>query len=142
MVEFSGIHRIFNQMGTQIIKLFRIFLILVAIHSFCVGLGLIVIPLKFFGFFGFEEYQGAFFKIQGGVFHLVMCGVYIPAALDPLKNRILVRFAIFAKFTATLFLLTYALLHEMVWMVLLSGIMDFVMGGLLLWFDRKVGAVD
>ncbi len=119
-------------------KLFRIFLILVAIHSFCVGIGLIVIPLEYFGFFGFDGYQGIFFKIQGGVFHVVMCGAYIPAAMDPAGNRNLVRFSIFAKFTATVFLLSYAWFVEMVWMVLVSGIMDFLMGMIILWFSRKL----
>ena len=117
-------------------RLLRIFLILVSIHSLCVGVGLIAIPLEYFGFFGFESYQGIFFKIQGGVFHIVMCGAYIPAAMDPVRNITLVRFSIFAKFTATVFLLLYVFLAEMVWMVLVSGILDFIMGMILVWFCR------
>jgi len=33
----------------------KIFLILVAIHSFCVGFGLIIIPLDYFDLFGFYD---------------------------------------------------------------------------------------
>ena len=119
-------------------KLLKVFLFLVAIHSFCVGVGLIAIPLENFDFFGFVGYRGIFFKIQGGVFHIVMCGAYIPAALDPIKNDSLIRFSVFAKFTATVFLLSYTFLAEMAWMVLVSGILDFVIGMILFWFYRNL----
>lgn len=125
-------------MNRSILSLLRIFLALVAFHSIGVGLGLILIPLDRFGFFGFEGYQGNFFKIQAGVFHLVMCLAYVPAAVNPLKNRLLIRFAILAKFTATLFLFAYAALVEMVWMVLVSGILDSLMGGILLWLNHRL----
>ncbi len=124
-------------MGT-LDRLFRVFLFLVALHSFCVGAGLILIPLEYFSLFGFEGYQGIFFKIQGGVFHIVMCGVYIPAALDPMKNRNLVLFSVFAKFTATVFLISYALFVERAWMVLVSGILDFIIGVIILWMYRAM----
>jgi hypothetical protein len=125
-------------MRPDLLKLLKIFLALVALHSFCVGVGLITIPIEYFDFFGFEGYRGAFFKTQGGVFHIVMCGAYIPAALNPVKNINLVRFSVFAKFTATIFLLSYAFLSEMAWMVLVSGILDFFMGLILFWFYRKL----
>lgn len=114
---------------------------LVAGHSFCVGIGLIAIPLEYFDLFGIAGYRGAFFKIQGGVFHLVMCGAYLPAALDPLKNILMVRFSIFAKITATVFLLSYALFSEMAWIILVSGILDFLMGIVLYWFYRRMNRI-
>ena len=119
-------------MNVKYLKLLKIFLILVAIHSFCVGLGLILIPLDYFDLFGFHEYNGNFFKIQAGVFHIVMCGAYVSAAHDPLVNRIMIRFAILAKMIATGFLISYAVFIDMVWMVLASGIFDFVMGTVLI----------
>ncbi len=128
----------FIKMDSQLKKLLSLFLILIALHSFLVGLGLILIPLESFGYFGFEGYQGIFFKIQGGVFHIVMCGAYIPAAINPEKNKLLLGFSIFAKFTAAIFLLSYCIIVDTVWMVLVSGIMDLVMGLLLLWFNRKL----
>jgi len=121
-------------MNLKYLKLLKIFLILVAIHSFCVGLGLILIPLDYFDLFGFHEYSGNFFKIQAGVFHIVMCGAYVSAAHDPIKNRIMIYFTIFAKMIATVFLISYAVFIDMVWMVLASGIFDFVMGLVLIWF--------
>ncbi len=123
-------------MAFRTYKLLKIFLALIAIHSFCVGLGLILIPLDYYEFFGFTAYSGNFFKIQGGVFHIVLCGAYVPAALDPVGNRVMIRFAIFAKFTATVFLTGYAVFIDMVWMVLASGIFDFLMGLILVWFHK------
>ena len=70
-------------MKLKSLQVLKIFLILVAIHSFCVGLGLILIPLDYFDLFGFYEYSGNFFKIQAGVFHIIMCGAYVLAARDP-----------------------------------------------------------
>lgn len=116
------------------LKLLKIYLILVAIHSFCVGLGLILIPLEFFDLFGFFEYSGNFFKIQAGVFHIVMCGAYVSAASDPVGNSVMIRFSIFAKMIATVFLISYAVIIDMAWIVLASGIFDFVMGLVLIWF--------
>ncbi len=60
-------------MNVRSLKLLKIFLLLVALHSFCVGVGLILIPLEYFDLFGFHAYSGNFFKIQAGVFHIVMC---------------------------------------------------------------------
>jgi hypothetical protein len=116
--------------------LLRIFLILVSIHSFCVGLGLIFIPLGLYEFFGFRGYGGNFFKIQAGVFHIVMCLAYSWAALDPVRNVILIRFAIVAKMMATVFLISYAVFIDMIWTVMASGVGDFLMGLVLVWFHR------
>ncbi|KPL13541.1 MAG: hypothetical protein AMS26_14035 [Bacteroides sp. SM23_62] len=123
-------------MNVKSLKLPRIFLVLVALHSFCVGLGLILIPLDYFDLFGFSAYSGNFFKIQAGIFHIVMCGAYVSAALDPVGNRIMIRFAIFAKMIATLFLVSYAVFIDMIWMVLASGIFDFLMGLVLIGFNK------
>ena len=125
-------------MGTNLIRLLKVYLILVAAHSFCVGIGMIFIPLENYGFFGFEGYQGNFFKIQAGVFHLVLVGAYFRAAMNPVQNRLLIIFSIFAKYTATVFLLLYAIFIDMIWMVLASGIFDLIMGLILMWFVRKI----
>jgi hypothetical protein len=125
----------------ELLKLMKVFLALVALHSFCVGVGLIALPLGYFDLFGLGGYQGAFFKTQGGVFHIVMCGAYLPAAMNPVKNILLVRFSIFAKFTATVFLLSYAFIYEMAWIILVSGILDLLMGLVLYWFHRKLNRV-
>jgi len=123
-------------MNVRSLKLLKVFLILVTLHSFCVGLGLILIPLDYFDLFGFNEYSGNFFKIQAGIFHVVMSGAYVSAARDPVGNNTMIRFSIFAKLMATVFLISYALFINMVWMVLVSGIFDFLMGGVLIWFNN------
>ncbi len=120
----------------------KIFLWLVAIHSFCVGLGLILIPLEYYDLFGFGNYQGNFFKIQAGIFHLVLVIAYVFAALDPVKYRVMILFSILAKFIATFFLIGYSLFGEMVWMVLVSGIADFLMGLILLTFYLKMNSME
>ena len=120
----------------------RIFLWLVAIHSFCVGLGLMLIPLEYYDIFGFGNYHGNFFKIQAGVFHLVMVLAYLFAAMDPVKHRVMIIFSILAKFTATIFLLGYSFFGDMIWMVLVSGIADFLMGLILLFFYLKLNSLE
>ena len=119
-------------------KYLKLYLWLVALHSFCVGMGLIFIPLSYFDLFGFGNYQGDFFKIQAGVFHMVMVIAYVMAAIEPVKNRMMIVYSIFAKFTATLFLLSYTIFGSMIWMVLVSGIADCIMGLILLGFYRKL----
>ena len=119
-------------------KSLKVFLWLVALHSFCVGMGLILIPLAYYDMFGFGNYRGDFFKIQAGVFHLVMVMAYSLGAYDPVKYRVLIIFAILAKFTATFFLLGYSLFIDMIWTVLVSGIADALMGLILLGLYRKL----
>ena len=65
-----------------------------------------------------------------------MGSVYLFTALDPKKYENFVYLTIAAKFTATIFLLSYYLLAERIWMVLASGLGDLVMGlaVLLLYF--------
>ncbi len=85
---------------------------------------------------------GDFFKAQAGVFHVVMSIVYFIAARDIDKYRILIYLTLTAKFIATVFLLGYYLIFEQIWMVLVSGIGDFLMGlcVLLLWrvYQKKL----
>jgi len=123
-------------------KLLKVFLWLIALHSFCVGLGLMLIQLVHYDLFGFENYQGNFFKIQAGAFHLVMVIAYVMAARDPVKNKPMIVFSILAKFTATVFLLSYAFFGDMVWMVLVSGFADLLMGLILLVFYRKLDTLN
>ena len=113
------------------------FLWLVAIHSFFVGLGLIIqIPsvMKYMGFSTCEEH---FFPAQGGVFHIVMAVGYALAANNLDRNKCLVIFSIFVKSAATVFLLTYYFVFEQIWSVFVSAIGDGIMMIviLLLWIS-------
>lgn len=115
-------------------KYLKIFLWLIAIHSFTVSLLLIFLGNEGIRFFGFPE-GNQFFQVQGGVFHLVMCVAYILASLNIGKNALLIIFIISAKFIATAYLLIYYLFFDPVITILLSGLADGLMGllVLLLW---------
>jgi hypothetical protein len=118
----------------------RLFLWLVALHSFVVGILLIVLPARAFPAFGYGPIGDAFFKVQGGVFHLVMVFGYAGGARRPADNQPLIVFAIAAKGLATLFLLSYFIFADRLLVVLLSGIGDGVMGALILFLNRAFKA--
>jgi hypothetical protein len=109
-----------------------IILYLVALHSFLVGLMLIFMPMSVFSFFGFDIIN-RFFPSQGGVFHFVMCVAYILGVIWIDKCSGFIIFSITAKFIATVYLLTYYFFINDIWMVLLSGLVDFIMGIAILW---------
>ena len=111
----------------------RILLWLVALHSFCVGLGLMFMPVSWFDLFGFTEPTVRFFAAQGGIFHIVMSVAYALGAYDLIKNKQLIIFSIIAKFIATVFLTSYFFFIESAWMIVLSGVGDFLMGIVILY---------
>jgi len=100
---------------------------LVAIHSICFGISLLILPIRFIELFGFHLTE-KFFADQGGVFHLVVAVAYIWAALD-LKNSFkLIVLSCTAKYVATIFLLSYFFFVDHKFMVIFSGLADFLMG--------------
>ncbi|MBL7110572.1 MAG: hypothetical protein ISS19_01345 [Bacteroidales bacterium] len=120
-----------------------VLLYLIALHSFIVGFVLVIIPIDTLSFFGYYHYQEPFFKVQGGVFHLVMALVYFLAAWDLSRNRILIYLTIISKFIATAFLFSYYLFIDRIWMVAASGAGDLIMGILVLMlFLRLPESVD
>ncbi|OQX77633.1 MAG: hypothetical protein B6D61_06890 [Bacteroidetes bacterium 4484_249] len=76
-------------------KLLKLFLWLIAIHSFMVGMLLIFLPAADLAFFGFNVIE-KFFSIQGGVFHVVMSIAYVIAATNHSKSDLLIYFSIAA----------------------------------------------
>jgi hypothetical protein len=100
---------------------------LVAIHSFCFGVSLIVLPIPVIEYFGFQLTE-KFFAVQGGVFHIVVSLAYVMAALDLDHARKLIILSCSAKFMATLFLLSYYFFVKHIFMVVFSGVADFLMG--------------
>jgi hypothetical protein len=100
---------------------------LIAIHSICFGISLVVLPIPVIEFFGFRLAE-KFFADQGGVFHLIVAVAYIWAALDLKDSFKLIVLAVITKFTAALFLVCYFLFIGSIFMVLFSGIIDFLMG--------------
>ena len=107
-------------------RILNIYLVLVALHSFCVGIGLIFLPASQMALMGFNI-SGNFFPDQGGIFQ---------------KYYTFIFFTIVVKFIATVFLFTYYLFINPILMVLISGIFDFLIGLVLLiiynWYKKTV----
>ena len=108
-------------------KLLKVILWLIAIHSICFGISLIVLPIPVIEFFGFRLIE-KFFAVQGGVFHIVVSLAYIMAAMDLRNASKLIILSCTAKFMATIFLVLYFFFVSHIFMVIFSGIADFLMG--------------
>lgn len=113
-------------------KYLSIFLWLIGVHSFLVGIGLIFIPPSFLNYFGFVNYTASFFQVQGGVFHIAMSIAYVTAGRDVPNSSQLIRFIIVVKLLAFIFLIIYFIFMLNSWMILMSGIADGVMGVIVL----------
>ena len=116
------------------IPLFQLLLYLIALHSFCVGIALIVLPFSVLSWFGFTIDPYRFFSTQGGVFHVVMSIGYLLAAKNPLAEKSLIIFIILAKWIAFLFLGFYFLFSEMVPVIAISAVSDGLMGLMVMMF--------
>jgi hypothetical protein len=125
-------------MHFKIEKLLSLFLWLVALHSFLVGIGLIFLPSSAFEYLGFDSTFDRFFSTQGGVFHIAMSVCYAMAAKDLIKYKQLIIFSIIVKFIATVFLLSYYFLVSSQWMIIFSCITDFIIGMLILYLYRTL----
>ena len=108
-------------------KLLRLLLYLLSVHSICVGMALISTPGDMFTYFGYQPVSERFFPIQGGVFHIVMGVAYYLAAKSINKDHNLILLTIIAKLSATIFLISYFLFIQQIWLVLVSGIVDALM---------------
>lgn len=100
---------------------------LIAVHSICYGICLIVFPPEVFDYFGFSLTQ-TFFADQGGVFHLIISSVYIFAAWDLPESSKLIGITCFVKFSAFIFLMAWYIFGMHSWIILISGILDLLMG--------------
>jgi hypothetical protein len=115
------------------------FLYLIGIHSIAVGFGLIFLPPSFLEIFGFTDYKESFFQAQGGVFHIAMSVAYIIAGRDVLNSARLVQFIIIVKFLAFSFLIIYYFFVMSAWLILISGIVDGLMGLIVLVLIQRSG---
>lgn len=116
----------------NISKILKIVLWLTALHSFLVGMLLIILPASIMVNFGFDLHYNNFFRVQGGVFHVVMSIFYSVAATDMRKHIIIIKLIIIIKFIAALFLILYFFVSNRIITVLLSGIGDLLIGVLIL----------
>lgn len=114
-------------------KILRIFLWLIALHSFLVGLLLLVLPSDIIQWLGFGVCEDRFFPSQGGVFHIVLAIGYFLATLKKKVFESLILYAILVKLMATIFLAAFYLFVSSILLVLFSAVSDFTMFLLLLW---------
>jgi len=113
--------------ATSIRRFLILVLWLIAIHSICFGISLIILPIHIIEIFGFTL-QEKFFAVQGGVFHLIISYAYITAALNPEKSEKMIILSIYTKFSAAIFLFAYFFFEKHIFMVITSGIIDLLMG--------------
>jgi len=106
---------------------------LISIHSFLVGVGLIIFQGELMEYIGFQFVHERFFQVQGGVFHIVLSICYILPVISYNNFKTLVIFSIIAKISATVFLFIYFLFFDSILCVLLSGFGDCTMAVLLLY---------
>ena len=99
-------------------------LVLAAVHSAAVGVGLIALPSRWLPAFGLAGEAERFFRAQGGVFHLLMAYAYLLAARRLPRAELLVHLAIVVKGTACVFLVLYAVLVSSAWVVVASAAGD------------------
>lgn len=128
------------QFSNKLSRLFSLILWLIAFHSFIVGCALTFSPSFLMEYFGYLEESEPFFRMQGGVFHIILSVVYAWAATDPVKNKPMVMITILAKVCATAFLIGYFIFIGRIWMVLVSGLIDFIMAVIVWRFQVIVKA--
>lgn len=127
-------------MKLKVDKAITVFLWLVALHSFLIGIGLIFLPLSAFKFLEFNTTFDRFFSTQGGVFHIAMAICYAMAGYDKIKYRQLIVFSIIVKFIAAIFLIIYFLIVSSQWLIIVSAVSDLLMGVIILHLYRLLTA--
>ena len=106
---------------------------LAAIHSALIGIGLMAIPQPWMSAFGLQVGGERFFQVQGGAFHFLMAAIYAWAALRLLRMRELIILAIVVKGIAAVFLATYYLVVQTIWIFLASAAVDASIAALIYW---------
>ncbi|MFZ1730852.1 MAG: hypothetical protein WBQ23_04995 [Bacteroidota bacterium] len=99
-------------------------LIAAAVHSMCTGVGLILHPAGLLNWGGWNTVTEPFFPVQGGLFHILMAGLYFYARSSQPAQDILLPYVIAVKTAATAFLFLYSIAVECIWMVAASGVLD------------------
>ncbi len=118
-------------------KLEHWLIILIGLHSFAVGLALMLAPLWVAGFFGWGEVTPPFFARQAGIFHIVLAVGYV---LEYSRHRS-ISLLIMAKAVAFVFLLSVTFISGSPWVVPFSGVADGLMG-LVAYLVRRRAALE
>ncbi len=118
------------------LKLERVLIVLVALHSAAVGVSLLAAPAWASHFGGWDSVSPLFFPCQAGIFHLVLAAGYL---IEYFRYRG-VAFLVTAKAMALVFLMTATVLGGVPWIVPLSGVTDGLMGLVVLLVHLRVRA--
>jgi len=110
----------------------RVFVILVALHTFAVGAGLFFVPEWALRFGGWQVIPPLFFPRQAGIFHFILGIAY----LEEHRRFGGIALLVLAKSFAVVFLLGAALLSTVPWFVLVAGIGDGLMA-LVAWLLHR-----
>ncbi len=112
---------------------FRLSLVLwiATIQSILIGLCLIAFPASWMAALGLQVGGDRFFQVQVAAFQFVMAAAYTWAALKLFSVRELIILAILAKSIAAVFLLTYCLVVQMIWVVLAAAAIEALMAALI-----------
>jgi hypothetical protein len=102
----------------------RWLVVLIALHTYGIGVGLLVVPELALRFGGWEMIPPLFFPRQAGVFHLVLGTGYL-AEYFRLRS---VSLLLMAKACAFVFLLGATFVAAVPWFVTFAGIADGLMG--------------
>ena len=113
-------------------RLERWLVVLIALHSYAVGFGLIVLTEFGARMGGWEEVTPLFFARQAGVFHLIVATAYL---LEYFRHGT-VTLLLITKTTAFVFLGAMMLFVPGVWIVPLSAVGDGLMG-LVVWLVHR-----
>jgi hypothetical protein len=118
------------------LKLERVLVVLVALHSVAVGISLLAAPGWASHFGGWGTVTPMFFPCQAGIFHLVLAAGYL---IEYFLYRGVV-FLVTAKAMALVFLTTAAVVGGVPWIVPFSGLTDGLMGLVVLLVHLRLRA--
>jgi hypothetical protein len=121
--------------AAQLRKLEWWLVVLIALHTFVIGVALLAVPEWALGFGGWQAIPPLFFPRQAGVFHLVLATGYL---LEYWRLRS-VTLLVTAKACAFVFLGCATLLATVPWFVTFAGIGDGLMGLAALALHALVG---
>ncbi|MBI9073211.1 MAG: hypothetical protein JEY94_16530 [Melioribacteraceae bacterium] len=118
-------------------SLLKYFLFLIAFQSLAIGLFLMFFPPELMRLLGFPIIFENFFKVQGGVFHLIMVAAYVMASADPCKNSIMVVFSIITKVTSVIFLVIYFFFVSQYWIFIVALFGEIAISSMLIFLFFK-----
>ncbi|MGD8329163.1 MAG: hypothetical protein PVJ49_06975 [Acidobacteriota bacterium] len=115
-------------------RLPALFVWLVALHSYAVGVGLLLLPHLTLPFGGFPLPQDLFFVRQGGVFHLVVATGFL---MEWHAHRGISLMAMTKCFATVFLCASWLLIADPPWLVGASALQDGTLAVIALWLVRS-----